>query len=74
MRLWTREACDRAIARVAALQRALLAQAEAHADAVMPGLTHLQPAQPVSFGHHLMAYVEMRSAATPAASPTPARG
>jgi argininosuccinate lyase len=38
---------------------ALLAKAEVHADAVMPGFTHLQPAQPVTFGHHLMAYVEM---------------
>ena len=59
VRLWTREACDRAGQRVVALQKALLAQAEAHADAVMPGFTHLQPAQPVTFGHHLMAYVEM---------------
>ena len=59
VRLWTREACDRAVQRLRALQRALLAQAEAHADAVMPGFTHLQPAQPVTFGHHLMAYVEM---------------
>ena len=59
VRLWVREACDRAVDRVHALQRALLAQAEAHADAVMPGFTHLQPAQPVTFGHHLMAYVEM---------------
>ena len=59
VRLWTREACDRAVERLRALQRALLAQAEAHADAVMPGFTHLQPAQPVTFGHHLMAYVEM---------------
>ena len=59
VRLWTREACERAIARLEALQHALLAQAEANADAVMPGFTHLQPAQPVTFGHHLMAYVEM---------------
>ncbi|MDR3494391.1 MAG: argininosuccinate lyase, partial [Ancalomicrobiaceae bacterium] len=42
-----------------ALQRALLAKAEAHADTLMPGFTHLQPAQPVTFGHHLLAYVEM---------------
>jgi argininosuccinate lyase len=51
---------------------ALAAKAEAHADAVMPGFTHLQSAQPVTFGHHLMAYVEMlgRDAA---ASPTRAR-
>jgi len=59
VRLWTREACDRAVQRLRTLQRALLTQAEAHADAVMPGFTHLQPAQPVTFGHHLMAYVEM---------------
>ena len=57
VRLWTREACDRAVLRLRALQHALLTQAEAHADAVMPGFTHLQPAQPVTFGHHLMAYV-----------------
>jgi argininosuccinate lyase len=58
-RLWVRDACDRTIGQVQALQRALLAKAEAHADAIMPGFTHLQPAQPVTFGHHLMAYVEM---------------
>ena len=58
-RLWVREACDRSTAQIRALQGALLAKAEAHADAVMPGFTHLQPAQPVTFGHHLMAYVEM---------------
>jgi argininosuccinate lyase len=58
-RLWVREACDRSALQLHALQRALLAKAEAHADAVMPGFTHLQPAQPVTFGHHLMAYVEM---------------
>jgi argininosuccinate lyase len=58
-RLWVRDACDRAAAEIKALQRALLVQAEAHADALMPGFTHLQPAQPVTFGHHLMAYVEM---------------
>ena len=58
-RLWVRDACDRARAEIEALQRALLAKAEANADALMPGFTHLQPAQPVTFGHHLMAYVEM---------------
>ncbi len=58
-RLWVREACERSAEQLKALQRALLAQAEAHADALMPGFTHLQPAQPVTFGHHLMAYVEM---------------
>ena len=58
-RLWVREACDRTGAQLRALQRALLAQAEAHAETIMPGFTHLQPAQPITFGHHLMAYVEM---------------
>ncbi|HEX7884447.1 MAG TPA: argininosuccinate lyase [Phenylobacterium sp.] len=58
-RMWVRDACDRTGGQIRALQRALLAKAEAHADAVMPGFTHLQPAQPVTFGHHLMAYVEM---------------
>ncbi|MBU6444825.1 MAG: argininosuccinate lyase [Alphaproteobacteria bacterium] len=58
-RLWVRQACARAEAGLAALQRALLGQAEAHADTIMPGFTHLQPAQPVTFGHHCLAYVEM---------------
>jgi argininosuccinate lyase len=58
-RMWVREACERTHAQVQALQRALVAKAEAHAGTVMPGFTHLQPAQPVTFGHHLMAYVEM---------------
>ncbi len=58
-RLWVRDACDRTIEQVRALQRALVAKAEPHAATLMPGFTHLQPAQPVTFGHHLMAYVEM---------------
>jgi argininosuccinate lyase len=58
-RLWVRDACDRTVAQIVALQRALLAKAETHAADLMPGFTHLQPAQPVTFGHHLMAYVEM---------------
>ena len=58
-RMWVREACARTSGQIRALQGALLVKAEAHADAVMPGFTHLQPAQPVTFGHHLMAYVEM---------------
>jgi len=58
-RLWVRAACDRVGESLRALQRALLAKAEVYAAAVMPGLTHLQPAQPITFGHHLMAYVEM---------------
>ena len=58
-RMWVRDACDRTAAQIKALQKALIAKAEAHAATVMPGFTHLQPAQPVTFGHHLMAYVEM---------------
>src|SRR5438876_7722510 len=54
-RLWVREACDRTIDQLIALQSALLAQAEVHAETLMPGFTHLQVAQPVTFGHHLMA-------------------
>jgi argininosuccinate lyase len=58
-RLWVREACTRAEAGLLALQRALLGQAETHAGTIMPGFTHMQPAQPVTFGHHCLAYVEM---------------
>jgi argininosuccinate lyase len=58
-RMWVREGCDRTAGLIQALQVALLAKAEAHAEVLMPGFTHLQPAQPVTFGHHLMAYVEM---------------
>ena len=58
-RLWVRDAMDRADAGLKALQESLIAQAESHADTVMPGFTHLQSAQPVTFGHHMLAYVEM---------------
>ena len=58
-RLWVRDACDRTIVQIKALQAALIAKAEPHAATLMPGFTHLQPAQPVTFGHHLLAYVEM---------------
>ena len=58
-RLWVRDANDRAIAGIDALQRALVERAEEHAESVMPGFTHLQTAQPVTLGHHLMAYYEM---------------
>ena len=57
-RLWVRDQADAAIAGIEALIRAFLAQAEAGADWVMPGFTHLQTAQPVTWGHHMMAYVE----------------
>lgn len=58
-RLWVRDQIDAAISGLVALQCALLDQAEAGADWVMPGFTHLQTAQPVTWGHHMMAYVEM---------------
>ena len=59
VRLYLREAIDRLLALLKNCQSALLDVAEAHADTVMPGFTHLQVAQPVTFGHHLLAYVEM---------------
>jgi argininosuccinate lyase len=58
-RLWVRDAIDAIDAGLAAYQRALAEKALDHAGTVMPGFTHLQPAQPVTFGHHLLAYVEM---------------
>jgi argininosuccinate lyase len=58
-RMWVRDQCDQAIAGVTGLMRAFLVQAEAGADWVMPGFTHLQTAQPVTWGHHMLAYVEM---------------
>ena len=58
-RLWVRDQCDAAIVGLTELMRAFLAQAEAGADWVMPGFTHLQTAQPVTWGHHMLAYVEM---------------
>jgi argininosuccinate lyase len=58
-RLWVRDAIDGIDAQLAAYQQALAEKALAHADTVMPGFTHLQPAQPVTFGHHMLAYVEM---------------
>ncbi|MGO4915289.1 argininosuccinate lyase [Pseudogemmobacter sp. W21_MBD1_M6] len=60
-RLWVRDQADAAIEGLCALMQALLTQAEAGADWVMPGFTHLQTAQPVTWGHHMMAYVEMFS-------------
>mgnify|MGYP001001962284 CR=1 FL=1 len=61
IRLWLRDATDEILTLLRALQEALLTLAEQHADTIMPGFTHLQVAQPVTFGHHLLAYVEMLS-------------
>ncbi len=58
-RIWVRDQADAAVEGLEALVRALLVQAEAGADWCMPGFTHLQVAQPVTWGHHMMAYVEM---------------
>ncbi|MCE9522071.1 MAG: argininosuccinate lyase [Alphaproteobacteria bacterium] len=58
-RLWIRDEIDSLDAGLKAFQRALVAKAATHAATVMPGFTHLQTAQPVTFGHHLLAYVEM---------------
>jgi len=58
-RLWVRDACDAADTALHALQSALVERAAQHADAIMPGFTHLQIAQPVTLGHHLLAYYEM---------------
>jgi len=59
VRLWLREITLQVIEGLSRLQTSLLDLAEAHFDTVMPGFTHLQVAQPITFGHHLMAYVEM---------------
>ena len=79
-RLWVRDAIDQADAGLEALQRALVARADEHADSIMPGFTHLQTAQPVTLGHHLLAYYEMAARdrsrfadAAQAAQPVPAR-
>ncbi len=58
-RLWVRDAIDQVDAALGAFQDALIARADEHAESVMPGFTHLQSAQPVTLGHHLMAYHEM---------------
>jgi len=58
-KLWVRDAIDRLDADIKRLQAALIRRAEQHAATVMPGFTHLQAAQPVTLGHHLLAYVEM---------------
>ena len=59
VRLWLRGEIDALALLLAGMQRALVELAAAHADTVMPGYTHMQVAQPVSFAHHLLAYVEM---------------
>jgi argininosuccinate lyase len=61
VRLWLREEIDVISALLTDLQRSLLEVADRHVDVIMPGFTHLQVAQPVSFGHHMLAYVEMFS-------------
>jgi argininosuccinate lyase len=58
-RLWVRQACARAEEGLKGLQRALLEQAAKHGATIMPGFTHMQPAQPITFGHHCLAYIEM---------------
>lgn len=58
-RMWVLNACKEAVANIRDLQRTLVEVAERHADTVMPGFTHLQVAQPVTLGHHLLAYYEM---------------
>ncbi|HFB98760.1 MAG TPA: argininosuccinate lyase, partial [Bryobacterales bacterium] len=58
-RLYIRDACDHVRDQITALMRAFAEQAERHAEVIMPGFTHLQTAQPVTFGHHMLAYVEM---------------
>jgi argininosuccinate lyase len=60
-RLYVRDTIDHLTGQIHALMQVLAAKAETHADTIMPGFTHLQPAQPVTFGHHLLAYVEMLS-------------
>lgn len=59
LRMWVRDAMSTVDELLTSLQRALVDQAAVHADTVMPGFTHLQTAQPVTFGHHCLAYVEM---------------
>ncbi|MBV2205137.1 MAG: argininosuccinate lyase, partial [Pseudomonas sp.] len=61
IRLWLRDEIDTILGEITRLQQGLLALAEAEADTIMPGFTHLQTAQPVTFGHHLLAWFEMLS-------------
>ncbi len=59
LRLWTRRAVDRVDLALAVMERALVGLAERHSEAILPGTTHIQPAQPVLLAHHLLAYVDM---------------
>ena len=59
LRLWTRRAIDRLDAGIIGFERALVGLAEREVEAILPGTTHIQPAQPVLLAHHLLAYVEM---------------
>jgi argininosuccinate lyase len=61
IRLWLRDEIDLILSEITRLQQGLLEQAEREADTIMPGFTHLQTAQPVTFGHHLLAWFEMLS-------------
>jgi len=61
VRLWVRDAIDGLSGQITDVMRALGMRAEEHAGTIMPGFTHLQPAQPTTFGHHMLAYVEMLS-------------
>lgn len=61
VRLWVRDAIDGLSGQIRDVMKALTDRAAEHAGTVMPGFTHLQPAQPVTFGHHMLAYVEMLS-------------
>ena len=58
-RLWIRDAIDRFDLQLRDLQAALIRKGERHFDTLLPGFTHLQPAQPITLGHHMLAYVEM---------------
>ncbi|MEX5433605.1 lyase family protein, partial [Klebsiella michiganensis] len=61
IRLWLRDEIDVILGEITRLQQGLLGLAEAESDTIMPGFTHLQTAQPVTFGHHLLAWFEMLS-------------
>ena len=58
-KMWVRDKIDDLIEALSLLQKALINKADENSDVIMPGFTHLQVAQPVTFGHHLLAYVEM---------------